>query len=162
MVQVVHKKCQLCCHKGVLKRTYVSQELRTLSSDWSISLEAWQAAVNSHFMNNLTCLETCDCILEKCTRTAGVVDLTGEPDAAWLADQRGALRLAFGQCHRSCSVAHSATISSRVWPSRSHTSADSGFPSAERSICAYHPCWRQSLVYPFQPAGLQRMRSESI
>ena len=76
---VVGKKYQLYCHKGILKGSYVSQELKPLGSDWSVSLEGWRVAAKisvQEVASDPACLEKCDCILDK--STTSITDLIQE------------------------------------------------------------------------------------
>ena len=76
---VVGKKYQLYCHKGILKGSYVSQELKPLCSDWSVSLEGWRVAAKisvQEIASDPACLEKCYCILDK--STTSITDLTQE------------------------------------------------------------------------------------
>lgn len=81
VVQVVGKLYRLCCRLGVLRGTYVSSELRTLYSDLSISVGNWRTAdtVSLHQVTeNATCLEQCDCILDRSTVSVDLITLDSD------------------------------------------------------------------------------------
>ena len=62
------KKYQLYCHKGILKGTYVMQELSTCKSDWPVSLEGWRTAAKVSLRDAASdpnCLEKCECALDR-------------------------------------------------------------------------------------------------
>ena len=70
VVQVVGKMYRLYCRLGVLKGTYVSSELTSLSTDLSISVGDWRTADTlslGQVTNIATCLQHCDCVLDKST-----------------------------------------------------------------------------------------------
>ena len=82
VVLVVGKKYQLYCHKGVLNRSYVMQELSTCKSDWSLSLEGWRTGAKVSLQDvasDPNCLEKCECAVDKVNNT--VIDLTQDDDS---------------------------------------------------------------------------------
>ena len=82
VVLAVGKKYQLFCHVGILKGSYFSQELQTLDSDWSVSLEGWRVATKvslNEVASDPTCLEKCECVRSEFTKS--VTDLTQDDDS---------------------------------------------------------------------------------
>ena len=82
VVLVVGKRYQLYCHKGVLNRSYVMQELSTCKSDWSLSLEGWRTGAKVSLQDvasDPNCLEKCECAVDKVSNT--VIDLTQDDDS---------------------------------------------------------------------------------
>ena len=67
---------------STLKGSYVSQELQTLDSNWSVSLEDWRVATKvslNEVASDPTCLEMCECVRSEFTKS--VTDLTQDDDS---------------------------------------------------------------------------------
>ena len=82
VVLIVGKKYQLYCHKGVLKGSYVMQELSTCKSDWSVSLEGWRTAAKVSLQDvasDPNGLEKCECAVNIINNS--VMDLTQGDDS---------------------------------------------------------------------------------
>ena len=76
IVRKCRKGYQLYCKKGILDRTYPSEELTSLGDDSSITLDVWCQASRIPFksvIDDPPCIQTCNCILSK---SADVIELT--------------------------------------------------------------------------------------
>ena len=86
VVLVVDRKYRLFCDKGIFKRVFSSNELKSLSSsDRDIPLEDWRlaCAVSLHEVStDPACLESCNCNLDSTVPSGIHVDLTQTPDIA--------------------------------------------------------------------------------
>ena len=70
------KGYQLYCRKGILNKTYSSEELTSLDDDSSITLDVWRQASRISFksvMDDPTCMKSCSFVLSKSTDS--VIDL---------------------------------------------------------------------------------------
>ena len=151
VVQAVGKIYRLCCYKGVLKDSYTSSELMTLSSDCSISLDNWRIVSLREVTEDPTSLEACDCILDKSTTgITDLTDLTGDPDVVstrsntWLCNPLYTLT-----CNNREEI-----LSPDEWLSDSVIDTSQKlvlqqFPhmSAQTIICADYQCSKHSLVF---------------